>query len=109
MLATAPLGSPPLDVVVSSAYGRGAGGRSWVWGGGSRYPVGGGGGGSLPGVLWPPTGGPAHGQHPRFVVAEIWANWAPLGGGGGLVSWDPRSPPPPRTEMNEYEMIATRR
>ena len=43
-------------------------------GGGVVVPCGG--GGSLPSVFWPPTGGPAHGQHPRFVVAEIWANWA---------------------------------
>ena len=39
-----------------------------MWGGGvSRYPVRGGGG--------KPAPGPAHSQHPRFVVAEIWADW----------------------------------
>ena len=29
-----------------------------------------------------PQGEPAHGLHPRFVVAEIWADWGRRGGGG---------------------------
>ena len=29
-------------------------------------------------------GEPAHGLHPRFVVAKIWADRAPGGGGGGV-------------------------
>ena len=45
-----------------------------MWGGG-RGTLSGVGGGGLPRVFWPPTGGLAHGQHPRFVVAEIWADW----------------------------------
>ena len=31
-----------------------------------------------------PQGEPAHGLHPRFVVAEIWADRGCKGGGGGL-------------------------
>ena len=30
-----------------------------------------------------PQGEPAHGLHPRFVVAVIWADWGGGGGGGG--------------------------
>ena len=30
-----------------------------------------------------PQGEPAHGLHPRFVVAAIWADWEERGGGGG--------------------------
>ena len=30
-----------------------------------------------------PQGEPAHGLHPRFVVAEIWADGVKYGGGGG--------------------------
>ena len=30
-----------------------------------------------------PQGEPAHGLHPRFVVAEIWADRVTRGGGGG--------------------------
>ena len=52
----------------------------WRGGGGSQHPTGGR-GNNLPRVFWPLTGGPAHGQHPRFVVAEIWAD---QGGGGGI-------------------------
>ena len=50
--------------------------------------VGGGGRGSKTSApLFPgPQGEPAHGLHPRFVVAEIWADW--VQGGGGYV---PRS------------------
>ena len=46
-----------------------------MWGGGGVTVRCRGGGGGLPRVFWPPTGGLAHGQHPRFVVAEIWADW----------------------------------
>ena len=45
------------------------------------FLLGGGGGSKRPAPLFPgPQGGPAHGLHPRFVVAEIWAD---KGGGGG--------------------------
>ena len=67
------------------------------------FLLGGGGGSKRPAPLFPgPQGGPAHGLHPRFVVAEIWADltyniarhitgdthssttvFPPLGGGGG--------------------------
>ena len=30
-----------------------------------------------------PQGEPTNGLHPRFVVAEIWADWVCGGGGGG--------------------------
>ena len=44
----------------------------------------GGGGSKRPAPLFPgPQGGPAHGLHPRFVVAEIWADKGGGGGGGG--------------------------
>ena len=32
-----------------------------------------------------PQGEPAHGLHPRFVVAEIWADREVRGGGGGCL------------------------
>ena len=44
---------------------------------------GGGGGSKRPAPLFPgPQGGPAHGLHPRFVVAEIWADKGEVGGAG---------------------------
>ena len=47
--------------------------------------VGGGGRGSKRSApLFPgPQGEPAHDLHPRFVVAEIWADRGQFGGGGG--------------------------
>ena len=62
------------------------------WGGGCQVclwsrpiSVGGGGRGSKRSApLFPgPQGEPAHGLHPRFVVAEIWADGDRGGGGGG--------------------------
>ena len=50
--------------------------------------VGGGGGrgSKRSALLFPgPQGEPAHGLHPRFVVAEIWADRGFEGGGGGGV------------------------
>ena len=66
-------------------------GAKACWGGGggagpafgpALFLLGGGGGGSKRSApLFPgPQGEPAHGLHPRFVVAEIWAD---RGGGGG--------------------------
>ena len=47
------------------------------WGGGGR-------GSKRPAPRFPgPQGEPAHGLHPRFVVAEIWADRGLWGGGGG--------------------------
>ena len=47
------------------------------------FLLGGGGGSKRPAPLFPgPQGGPAHGLHPRFVVAEIWADKGDGGGGG---------------------------
>ena len=72
-----------------TACSEGAGVRGHAGGGGCAGPafgpisVGGGGGSKRPAPLFPgPQGGPAHGLHPRFVVAEIWADKV-LGGGGG--------------------------
>ena len=51
------------------------------------FLLGGGGGSKRPAPLFPgPQGGPAHGLHPRFVVAEIWADKGGGGGGGGTAS-----------------------
>ena len=48
------------------------------------FLLGGGGGSKRSAPLFPgPHEEPAHGLHPRFVVAEIWADRA-RGGGGGL-------------------------
>ena len=51
-----------------------------------RFPGGGGEGatGLLPCFLVS-NRQPAHGLHPRFVVAEIWANWVGYRGGGDFV------------------------
>ena len=57
-------------------------GRGWGWGavcrgeGTDTRHRGGGGGGSKsrPPCFLVPNGGPAHGLHPPFVVAEIWAD-----------------------------------
>ena len=52
---------------------------------------GGGGGKSLPPRFLAPKGGPAHGLHPHFVVAQIWADrGGGIGGsagGGGFPRW----------------------
>ena len=53
------------------------------------FLLGGGGGSKRPAPLFPgPQGGPAHGLHPRFVVAEIWAD-KDRGGGGGAAPLAP--------------------
>ena len=56
----------------------GEGGMCWAyfcWGGWGQQKV---------CSLFPgPQGEPAHGLHPRFVVAEIWADRVEGGGGGG--------------------------
>ena len=50
-----------------------------------RLGGGGGRGSKRSAPLFPgPQGEPAHGLHPRFVVAEIWADKEPEGGAGGL-------------------------
>ena len=74
-------------------WGRGRG-RACLGEGGCRacfqsgpLSVGGGGGrgSKRSALLFPgPQGEPAHGLHPRFVVAEIWADREPRRGGGGL-------------------------
>ena len=49
----------------------------FCWGGGDR-------GSKKSAPQFPgPQGEPAHGLHPRFVVAEIWADRERGGGGGG--------------------------
>ena len=49
----------------------------FCWGGGDR-------GSKKSAPQFPgPQGEPAHGLHPRFVVAEIWADRVGMGGGGG--------------------------
>ena len=73
-------------------WGRGRG-RACLGEGGCRacfqsgplFVGGGGGRGSKrSALLFPgPQGEPAHGLHPRFVVAEIWADRGHGGGGGG--------------------------
>ena len=70
-----------------TACSEGAGVRGHAGGGGLCWACfrphfcWGGGGSKRPAPLFPgPQGGPAHGLHPRFVVAEIWAD---SGGGGG--------------------------
>ena len=75
-----------------TACSEGAGVRGHAGGGAvlgllsAPFLLGGGGGSKRPAPLFPgPQGGPAHGLHPRFVVAEIWADKEGGGGGGG--SW----------------------
>ena len=69
-------------------------GAKACWGGGvlgllsvrPHFCWGGGGGSKRSAPLFPgPQGEPAHGLHPRFVVAEIWADRGAMGGGGGGV------------------------
>ena len=77
-----------------TACSEGAGVRGHAGGGGAVLGLlsapfllgggGGGGGSKRPAPLFPgPQGGPAHGLHPRFVVAEIWADKGRRRGGGG--------------------------
>ena len=70
-----------------TACSEGAGVRGHAGGGGLCWACfrphfcWGGGGSKRPAPLFPgPQGGPAHGLHPRFVVAEIWANKGVVGG-----------------------------
>ena len=71
-----------------TACSEGAGVRGHAGGGGGLcwacfrpHFCWGGGGSKRPGPLFPgPQGGPAHGLHPRFVVAEIWADKGWYGG-----------------------------
>ena len=61
----------------------GGGGGGWACFRSGPISVGGGGGSKRSAPLFPgPQEEPAHGLHPRFVVAEIWADRV-LGGGGG--------------------------
>ena len=64
---------------------RGGGGGCWAYFRSGPISVGGGGRGSKRSApLFPgPQGEPAHGLHPRFVVAEIWDDRAGGGAGGG--------------------------
>ena len=49
------------------------------------FLLGGGRGSKKSAPLFPgPQGEPAHGQHPRFVVAEVWADRGLVRGGGGV-------------------------
>ena len=60
---------------------RGGGGGAGPAFGPAPFLLGGGGGSKRSAPLFPgPQEEPAHGLHPRFVVAEIWAD---RGGGGG--------------------------
>ena len=91
------------------AVGGGGGGRRGLcqarggggvgFGGLATRGGGGGGGGKRPAPLLPvPNGGPAHGLHPGFVVAYIWADRAILFKGGVLMGWvfcHGMGPPPP--------------
>ena len=53
-----------------------------------HFCLGGGGGSKSSAPLFPgPQGEPAHGLHPRFVVAEIWADRVRGGGEGGDQKW----------------------
>ena len=64
---------------------RGGGGGAGPAFGPAPFLLGGGGGSKRSAPLFPgPQGEPAHGLHPRFVVAEIWADRGCGGGGGGL-------------------------
>ena len=61
----------------------GGGGGCWACFRSGPISVGGGGGSKRSAPLFPgPQGEPAHGLHPRFVVAEIWADREKRGGGG---------------------------
>ena len=61
----------------------GGGGGCWACFRSGPISVGGGGGSKRSAPLFPgPQEEPAHGLHPRFVVAEIWAD-REVGGGGG--------------------------
>ena len=75
------------------------GGGCWACFRSGPISVGGGGGGSKRSApLFPgPQGEPAHGLHPRFVVAEIWADrgWEGGGGGGRREESGPGAPPHP--------------
>ena len=63
---------------------RGGGGGCWACFRSGPISVGGGGGSKRSAPLFPgPQEEPAHGLHPRFVVAEIWADRVQRGGGGG--------------------------
>ena len=54
---------------------RGGGGGCWACFRSGPISVGGGGGSKRSAPLFPgPQEEPAHGLHPRFVVAEIWAD-----------------------------------
>ena len=65
----------------------GGGGGAGPAFGPAPFLLGGGGGSKRSAPLFPgPQGEPAHGLHPRFVVAEIWADRGSRGGGGGAVT-----------------------
>ena len=64
----------------------GGGGGCWACFRSGPISVGGGGGSKRSAPLFPgPQEEPAHGLHPRFVVAEIWADRVRGGGGAGAV------------------------
>ena len=66
---------------------RGGGGGCWACFRSGPISVGGGGGSKRSAPLFPgPQEEPAHGLHPRFVVAEIWADRVDGGGRGRWVS-----------------------
>ena len=74
----------------------GGGGGCWACFRSGPISVGGGGGSKRSAPLFPgPQEEPAHGLHPRFVVAEIWADRDQKGGGGGQAG--PTHPPAPWT------------
>ena len=84
------LGVRPLRDLVHHVTACSEGARA-CWGGGMCWAcfrsgpisVGGGRGSKRSAPLFPgPQGEPAHGLHPRFVVAEIWADRVQGGGGG---------------------------
>ena len=90
MLGTIRAPAPQSCLVVKTRRASWAQGRGWGLGGGvlcqrHKHPTPGGGGGggskSRPPCFLVPKGGPAHGLHPRFVVAEIWADWVQGVGG----------------------------
>ena len=68
--------------------GGGGGGGAGPAFGPAPFLLGGGRGSKRSATLFPgPQGEPAHGLHPRFVVAEIWADWGRGGGGGASKGW----------------------
>ena len=88
---------PACSERVRACLGGGGGCRVCLW---SRpISVGGGRGSKKSAPLFPgPQGEPAHGLHPRFVVAEIWADGGDKGWGGpprNIVASLPRRRPPP--------------